>query len=330
MIKKVQNTFKSAICVCLSAGIIVMTSGCGVAKKIANSVLEHTSQPTNLEMSQEVLDCFDDNSAENLKELFCNKTKGIDGIDEQIQDGFDFFEGNVISFDENVLGSEEESIDHGTTEELCRTLHIEDIKTDAGKTYKLIVGVNLIYLSDGDRKGITFILIIDVDTDENFQIGYHWPDHYLDGAQLSSKLLHAIGEADSEALKDLMCEKILEKTDIDRQIDAAFDFFEGEALMGRVDEDGVRYDGNHDFKSNVIDYEVIDGNEPTRTSIYVYSYNIETDADRIYKLEFYADLFNQYNEEYEGVSQITILDENDNKVVIGRNLSGALTESTAS
>lgn len=330
MIKKVQNTFKSAICVCLSAGIIVMTSGCGVAKKIANSVLDSTQLPTNLEISQEVLDYFENDSAEDLKELLCNKTKGIDGIDKQIQDGFDFFEGNVISFDENVLSSEEKSVDHGTTDELCRTLHIEDIKTDAGKTYKLIVDVNLIYLSDEDRKGITFILISDVDTDEDFKIGYSWPDHYLDGVQLSCKILHALGEDDSETLKDLMCEKVLEKSDIDKQIDAAFDFFEGEATMGRVDEDGIRYDGNHDFKSNVVDYEVIDGNEPIRTSVYVYSYNIETDADRIYKLEFYADLFNQYNEEYEGVSQITVLDEDDNKVVIGRSLSGTLTESTES
>lgn len=321
MAKRQQVTFRSTICIYLSIVIIVMTSGCSNIKKMANSILDNTKQPTNLEISQNVLNCFDNNSVQELKALFCARTQGIEDIDEQIQNGFEFFNGKVTSFDENVLGSEGESVDHGTVKELSRTLHIENIKTDSGKTYQLYVSINLIYKNDKKREGITDITITNTDDDRRFEIGYSWPDHYTEGRKLSIDIVNALGDGDADELKDVMCEKVLEQSDIDEQINSAFEFFDGKALMGKVEGSKLNYDGKHDFKTKVSDDEIIDGHEPVRTSIYAYCDNIETNADRIYELEFYAELFNDDEEEYEGVSQITIFDENGNKVVIGGKIS---------
>lgn len=312
---------KKAICIGLSCLMIMLMSGCSAISKVIKRALDSSKQPTNLEISQNILDCFDNEDTQGLKALLCPKTQGIEDIEEQIREGFDFLDGKVVSFDENVSNDESESVDHGTTEELSRTLHIEDITTDTGGTYKLYVSINLIYIEDEDREGITDITIVNEDNDTTFQIGYTWPDHHTEGRKISTEIIKALGEGDSEALKDTLCEETLEISDIDGQIQAAFDFFEGKALMGKVEGGPYEYDGKHDFKTTVSDDEVIEGNEPISTSVYVYCTNIETDSDRVYELEFYAYLLSDEHEEYEGVSQITIFDENGDKLVIGDKIS---------
>lgn len=320
MFKK-RIRLKKAICIVLSCLMIMLMSGCGAISKVIKRALDSSKQPTNLEISQNILDCFDNEDVQGLKELLCPKTQGMEDIDKQIREGFDFLDGKVVSFDENVSNDESESVDHGTTEKLSHTLHIEDITTDTGGTYKLYVSINLIYIEDEDREGITVITIVNKDNNTTFQIGYTWPDHHTEGRKISTEIVEALGEGDLEALKYTLCEETSEIPDIDEQIQAAFDFFEGEALIGEVEGGPYKYDGNHDFKTTVSDDEVIKRYEPVSTSVYVYCTNIETNADRVYELEFYAYLLCDEHEEYEGVSQITICDEHGNKVIIGDKIS---------
>jgi hypothetical protein len=67
-----------------------------------------------LEISREVIRCFNENDTQGLKNLFCAKTQGLADIDEQMQTGFDLINGSISSFnEEDLLGSEGKSIENG-------------------------------------------------------------------------------------------------------------------------------------------------------------------------------------------------------------------------
>ena len=60
--------------------------------------------------------------------------------------------------------------------------------------------------------------------------------------------------------------------------------------------------------------------KPTRTSITVINENIETDANKTYKIEFHANLLYIGDETRKGITQIIITDGEGKKIVIGERL----------
>ncbi len=67
-------------------------------------------------------------------------------------------------------------------------------------------------------------------------IGYKWPDIYKEGSHYANKVIEALGEDNAEALKEELCQPTLEIEDIDAQIQAGFDFFEGKCFFGDIGE----------------------------------------------------------------------------------------------
>jgi hypothetical protein len=124
--------------------------------------LTTASKEGSLEISQNIVKCFNENNVQGLKTLLCNKTQNLSDIDEQIQAGFDIINGNIISFDENDLNvSEGQSISNGTTTKLDRIWSINDITTDSSETYSISVRINIIYEEDKAREGITELIVSD-------------------------------------------------------------------------------------------------------------------------------------------------------------------------
>ncbi|SHO51614.1 DUF5104 domain-containing protein [Anaerocolumna xylanovorans] len=242
--------------------------------------------------------------------------QGLTDIDEQIQAGFDLFKGKVVSFNKDLLGSEEKSIEHGKTTLLERYWFVKDILTDTDEVYEIDINAYIIYENDKNREGISQITVTGSDGTE-YKIGYKWPSYYREGSDMSYKVINAFSENDIDGLKSMFCAKTLEIADIDEQIQKGFDFFEGKATMGKVEGENIVYDGNHDYDTSVSENEIVKNNEPTQTSITVLNENIETDAGKVYKIEFYAYLLHAENETYKGISQIVIISDDGTKQVIG-------------
>lgn len=300
------------ICVALS---VILTALCFSGCSFVNSIINKENVPNNLEYSQKIVDCFNNRDKAALKELLCAKTQGLDDIDTQIQEGFDFLKGKITSFNKDVSGAEEKSVDHGTIEELTQSLIIRDVLTDENTSYRIDVSVNYIYLEDADRKGITFISI---ENDESeVLIGYLWPDHHLDGAKKANEISRAVNAKDSQELKSYFTNNIQDSNKINDQINKAIDFVDGRILMGEVDGDGLKYDGKHDFDTDVTDQETIVNHEPVKTTLEVHCTNMETDTGRVYEMYFTYILLDEDDWDNEGVIEIKILDENATEYVIG-------------
>jgi hypothetical protein len=279
----------------------------------------NSSKKYQLELTQNVLNCFSENDKNALKTLLCAKTQGLTDIDEQIQTGFDLFKGKVNSFDDDLLGYEGESTEYGKTTLLERSWSVEDIVTDADEEYEIYINTYVINENDKKKEGISKITITCSDGTE-FQIGYKWPSYYDEGSELAYKVITALSNNDIDGVKSVLCGKTLDKGDINEQIQSGMEFFEGKATMGKVEGKSKVYDGKHDYDTTVSDDEIVINNEPTCTYITVYNENIETDSGKIYSMEFYAYLLYTDDKTYEGISQIVIIGDDGTKQVIGEKL----------
>lgn len=174
--------------------------------------------------------------------------------------GMDFLDDKIVSFDENVLGVEEES---------------------------------------------------------EVIIGYEWPDYYDEGSQMAYDIVTALNEDDAESLKGVLTWETRMEENVDGQIARAMDFVEGRALMGRVEGDGLEYNGKHDYDTKVREEEEAENHEPVKTTLTVHCTNIETDAGRVYEMKFTYLLREPGASEPPGVTELVLYDEKGNGCRIG-------------
>ncbi|MDF2820128.1 MAG: hypothetical protein K0R15_569 [Clostridiales bacterium] len=316
------------LCAILYCFMLIFLQGCNGSSLITErlkslELLIAKEEKANLQMSKDVLNCFNDDDAQGLKSLLCLKTRGLVEIDEQISACFDFFKGKVISFDEkDMSGYEGKSIEYGETTFLERVWSINNIITDTDETYEIHIRDYYICENDKAREGISQITITS-STEQELVIGYRWPLHDNEGRDMSIEIVKKFDARDKNGLKVMLCATTLDIEDIDKQIQAGLDFYEGKATWGKVGTDyqgHELYNGKHDWYSSVSDDETIVNGVPTRTSIDVQIYNIETDLGNIYKITFYADLLNKDDETREGITQIIIESDDGIKQVIGERL----------
>ncbi len=299
--------------------MVISLTGCNVAEQISIRLNMLNSETINLETTENVLNSFSEKDKNALKGLFCEKTRGLEDIDEQILAGFDLFKGKVASFDDHIMAYEGSSIENGEITFLERAWNVFDIVTDEGKVYEFYIEVYVTYEGDKKREGISQITITSSDGAE-LKIGYGWPRYYSEGREMSYKVIKAFSSNDMDGLKSMFCTKTLEIADIDKQIQKGLSFFDGEATMGKVDDEYTVYDGSHDYRTFVDEHEIVKNSKPIRTSITVLNENIETDAGKIYKIEFNAYLLYTGDETYKGISQIIITSDDGSKQIIGKKI----------
>ncbi len=306
------------IYIILICSIFLFLQGCSFIQYRLNLLeLEvNRAKKYELELTNDVLNCFNEKDTDALKTLLCAKTQDLTDIDEQIQACFDLFKGKVISFEDNLMGYEGESVESGHTTRLERAWKIKDIVTDEDKEYEIYIYTYVINEKDKDKEGISDLTVTCSDGKE-VKIGYRWPSYYHEASELSHKVISAFSENDIAGLKSMFCKRTLDITDINEQLQTAIEFFEGKATLGMVEGESLDYNRDHDYTTTVNDEEIVENNEAIRTSISVYNENIETDAGRIYSLEFYSYLLASDDETFEGISQIIITDDAGTKQVIG-------------
>lgn len=111
------------------------------------------------ECALKVIDCFINKDSETLKELFCSRAKNSVDFDKQIDEAFEFIDGNIISYNDYFPTDSSTSYDEGKLVEKYYGPTINNIKTDAQRTYNLYFDLYTVYDKDKGKVGITSLTI---------------------------------------------------------------------------------------------------------------------------------------------------------------------------
>lgn len=144
MIKSITKLF-------ISIMLLISLVGCNIKHVDPDSESER--------ISKEILDAISNDDIEGLKDVFCDTIVTSSDFDEQIQEAFDFFEGEVTSYDISATSSEE-TLDYGEQKYLDLYSYISDIKTTDGKTYVMCFEDILVSKGEKDSIGVSQITIV--------------------------------------------------------------------------------------------------------------------------------------------------------------------------
>ena len=116
---------KKIILIIMALLLLILHTGC------------RSATDPGYEQASEILRCFDEEDSEGLKALFCAEIQNTHNLDKEIAEAMEFFEGKVISYDDNFNGRSGQSVDDGEVTEKHFVPIIDDITTDSGVTYKI-------------------------------------------------------------------------------------------------------------------------------------------------------------------------------------------------
>ena len=122
--------------VLIFAGIIVLVSfsGCfsGYEKGMSPGHIAKTLGP-------QIVEYINNNDAESLKELYSEEVHNTSScnLDDELQGVFDFINGTITSYTIR-MGSESYSGGNGKIVKNNFSVHIENVETDTGDTYRIV------------------------------------------------------------------------------------------------------------------------------------------------------------------------------------------------
>jgi len=118
---------------------------------------------------KQFMDYLIDGDAESIKNMFCQRTLQLADFDEQFQTAMDFIDGNIVSYGEIGSGGAGEYTRNGKITVMDVTPYIENIVTNTGKTYEIILYMFIYFEGHDDVIGITALGIRSI---KNVQAGY--------------------------------------------------------------------------------------------------------------------------------------------------------------
>jgi len=151
---------------------ITITSGDGTEFKIGYRWPLHYDE--GLDLSIDVVKCFDERDADGLKAMLCTKTQQTEGIDRQIQSGLNFLEGRATfgkvgtvdghdlfdgDHDWNAYVDDKEKVENGQPTRTSIAVRVENIEMDTGKIYRLKFYAILLCREEKSLEGISQIII---------------------------------------------------------------------------------------------------------------------------------------------------------------------------
>ncbi len=154
---------KSLLLILLFISVALITTSCAIGNGRINVDKEAEK------LTEELMECLGNNDTKGLKELFCDVVAESDGFDDDLKETVEFFEGEVDSY--NIDGKiSEESKDDGKYSMAFVAVHIKDVKTSDGKTYKVRFDAFLVNQDNPEYVGISEINI-ESDDESEFKLG---------------------------------------------------------------------------------------------------------------------------------------------------------------
>lgn len=119
---------------------------------------------------EEILSCLEKKDEKSLKSMFCQTIIfNSSTLDDEIKNAINFFDGDIISY-QNPLYPSTESFRDGKLVEYSVSPSIHDIKTSSNNIYNIKFYFKVVSIDNPDKLGISEILITDEDGNE-CQIG---------------------------------------------------------------------------------------------------------------------------------------------------------------
>lgn len=109
--------------------MIVIFSGCDINKIDDKKAAD--------KIANQIFKCLNNDDVEALKSLFCQNVSKSHNLDGEIKGVFEFFEGEVVSYDDFNVGFSREKVEYGEQILLAIEPWITNIKTDSGKVYEM-------------------------------------------------------------------------------------------------------------------------------------------------------------------------------------------------
>lgn len=118
------------------------------------------------EYAVNVMDCFINEDVEGLKNLFCERVNYGNYLDEEIPKAFEFIDGNIISYDDDISCTSSVAYDEGKVSERYYGPFVDNITTDKNKVYTMNIGLFTVYEKDDRYVGVDVIVIRNSDGDK--------------------------------------------------------------------------------------------------------------------------------------------------------------------
>ena len=118
------------------------------------------------EYAVKVMDCFINEDVEGLKKLFCEKVNHGTDLDEEITEAFEFIDGNIISYDDDISCSSRVAYDEGKVSERYYGPFVGNITTDKNKVYTMNISLYTVYEKDDRYVGVDAIVVCNSDGDK--------------------------------------------------------------------------------------------------------------------------------------------------------------------
>jgi len=114
-----------------------------------------TGAPDARAYVREVMRCIEERDAIALRNKFCNIIEDSPEIDAQIEELFDFIDGNVVHYDLDGFFEEYDYDDSGNRIRYSYCVRVRKVDTDSGKSYVIRIYFELKNDGRGDRLGIS-------------------------------------------------------------------------------------------------------------------------------------------------------------------------------
>ena len=154
---------KKLFLVIVALSFVLSLSGCNGSRSVNTRKASH-------DQAKEILRCLDEDDAEGLKSLFCEKVASSHDLDKEIAEAMDFYEGKSVSFGNIVVGGGD-SMRDGEFVDIHLGYSIREIETDADTMYEIVTHSYLVYKKDPTCIGMTYLAIYNTETKENIEIG---------------------------------------------------------------------------------------------------------------------------------------------------------------
>lgn len=132
---------------------------------------EHINQNSiGANMCTTIIECFNNDDADTLKEMFCNEIKQTHNLDQEIINAFNFVDGTITSHSRFTISSGK-SVEEGIVVDNHIYSVIDNVTTDKKGEYMIVFDCNLIYLQNENLVGVLYLKVINNTTGEKIQIG---------------------------------------------------------------------------------------------------------------------------------------------------------------
>ncbi len=153
-----NKVYKNIFIPCIILTILTIMFGCSNNRINA----EHETK----KMAEQIIECLNNNNSKELKSMFSKYSTDSYDLDNQIKELFDFFDGEIVSYDDFDSGTGQETISKGKTTLLTISPIIKNVVTDTGKVFEIRFFAYLACEDDENEVGISSIIISSSDGDE--------------------------------------------------------------------------------------------------------------------------------------------------------------------